>query len=81
VTAPSSGESATNRSGIGLDYRQPSRLAGRAEPLAANAARRAREVQGSKSWSLVLGLNPFPSSAEPGANLTFCGCEDARHQG
>jgi hypothetical protein len=30
--SPSSGESATNRSGVGLDYRQPSRLAGRAEP-------------------------------------------------
>jgi hypothetical protein len=27
------------------------------------------------------GSNPVPSSAESGANLTFCGCEDARHQG
>ena len=25
--------------------------------------------------------NPSPSSGESGANLTFCGCEDARHQG
>jgi hypothetical protein len=27
------------------------------------------------------GSNPSRSSAESGANLTFCGCEDARHQG
>ena len=27
------------------------------------------------------GSNPPPSSVESGANLIFCGCEDARHQG
>jgi len=27
------------------------------------------------------GSNPSPSSVESGANLTFCVCEDARHQG
>jgi hypothetical protein len=27
------------------------------------------------------GSNPLSSSVESGANLTFCGCEDARHQG
>jgi hypothetical protein len=27
------------------------------------------------------GSNPASSSGESGANLTFCGCEDAGHQG
>jgi len=34
-----------------------------------------------RSLGGIEGSNPSPSSAESGANLTFCGCEDARHQG
>ena len=33
----------------------------------------------SRLWEMN-GSNPSPSSVESDANLTFCGCEDARHQ-